>query len=1139
MRYTNYFSMTHVVFTCVVCVTYFTCVVCVSQSTIIQLVEPISLDHVDTLGTTKIDTSYQYTTGLTEMYRLFQTETAQNALNYWKDWLECANSRCATCHWHGYVWRSIPYLQDTIYIYRLIQTNGVSERVTTGPHTIQYDSLIVADHSFNQYCGLDPRGLWYYCNFNELFICNVMSLTSTPDYNGYWHGFESGLTEEWHRNTAIESFNVKNWRYLRTRNRNLRIKMRFGKRDSKCSWICREDHCDPDEDWFWPRTGAQGYDKMDMHEYNRPFGLQAITCIAILYTSEVDHPGTCNIQRLAEEGYYFSDDGKQETSTNAVKVIALPAKAIRVVSMENAVVTRSNVDHILSIGDSITSCNAGFTVFTDHSVLVSNYQYPTVRCASFADMACNVRPNQQDQTITSCTEAQIYYRCRGAVSTTAEDECHTTEIKYCTDFRVRTGFEGACSAPSCVSGESYFDIEKWAVGQNINNYCSTCVNVYGKGDPGSAVMSLKCAGAYSGRLDCRNVGSAKYFKEGTTSTQTCTKCIECGSGQYVVVECGSSPVLSGGSQPVLTYVGNNNICRDCTNTCQKGEYRQCNPHPTAYQLMYNQGSCSICTCDRVLPTDPPSYCLINTTKCDGRQNTTSGAENFPYLGVICPIGKYQNTLAYSGDNPFPMQGPHQSMETVYNLVCEQCTPILNCTQGSWWPACPLRTGPPRTHNDECELCPADGHPSDLTFQFMPQGFEQKLYADCSWQCNNGYYKEIGLNSCTHCVYANMVACLPGFYRGPCNTGTIGIPPCIACTTPTDCLWSNSGNRTSPNQYMQMCNGRGYHDITLDDGISSGKSHTTHTCTNCAAGTCDAGYGWLTCPEASRSSPATLYDPGYCQLCRTNVAHASSISNDNSQCTWGCDVGYYKSPQKDQCFECGTIAQHCQCDNGCVGYRLNAFTANMEHAPECFCEAGYERSTAGDKTECTACENYYYRGGALPDSKCLQCPVGYMGNLQRASTTCIPCPINTYRALQGEHNNQFQFQCLPCSGGTDGLLGSSTCTSCEYGSGQMAMLNTWHGSVLNYASVGNNTAQFIDWVGIPPTVCDVQGTNQSVQICRPPGDFTSIRWKPVLDTGYVFDSKQLPVPTWSCELCKNGLAFSSNFDWNGAFNSLRG
>jgi hypothetical protein len=123
--------------------------------------------------------------------------------------------------------------------------------------------------------------------------------------------------------------------------------------------------------------------------------------------------------------------------------------------------------------------------------------------------------------------------------------------------------------------------------------------------------------------------------------------------------------------------------------------------------------------------------------------------------------------------------------------------------------------------------------------------------------------------------------------------------------------------------------------------------------------------------------------------------------------------------------------------------------------------------------------------------------------------------------------------LPCDSGTDGIKGATTCEDCS--TGLRAKLVEWEGYVRNY-HVETDTTDEITWnyfKGIPPNLCMTQ-EQDGIQNCRFDGDVRSIQWKVgELDTATASTLTTIR-PTWTCETCANGLAYSTNFDWVKSF-----
>jgi hypothetical protein len=1104
-------------------------------------IEPISGEIIDTIERSQTDHTFFYHVIQKYMKKLYDINW-QQAWEEWPPLLRIILSGTpANMKKGAYIYNAIPYIERSLYTYRTLSDGN---EISVGPHIFQYDSIIVASNKRDIECGLSRTDDFVYCSFNELFICTALGDPRLLGVKRVWYGFDYGKQASWHRDPKLYQFNVRDWRYIRTRNRNIWIKVRFGKRDSNCQKCIDTEGCDADDDFFWPKENGVFVEK-EYNEYFRGwYEKQAISCIAIMYSAHHttgNSPPSCD---YSTQGYYLNSMGFMNTvSTGTWPRTPLPATATKVYDMTNAIVVAKDVDHAIDISDSISSCKPGFVKsinFDDFHFTVYNYR--TIGCLTFAATQCNPRPGP-DQSIVSCKDSHIHYRCR---SFFGDDEAHeiciTREIDYCKNFNVRSAtvtvagvsFENQCGKVNC-RGNYYFDLENWALTLDPTSPCTKCPE---QQDNSIQKPDERCEGAYRGTFKCMDF----FFKTAVqASDPICEACARCSLGQFQAVRCSSSMQLVGGTSPELQYTGRNTVCMDCTNICPRGYFRNCIEIPPANPTRPpHEALCTPCNCGEKSEAARQSvvFCLINDDICNGRTNMTAGGNWTYYSQQRCPVGMYKDTSSYITD-PMASYGAVHSMDLVYEKICKQCTPILNCSIGFMWPGCPIEDEI-RIQNPVCVPCDESQHPTQSdVFEFKRTDLDPKVYPDCSWRCNAGYYQNVDTYECIECVYTEMPSCPRGAFRGACKIGTINLPACEECVSEKKtgitqeekvCSWNANDGYTQSNEFRLKCSGEGYVDHS---GYSEG---TLNICTQCkirddcdGLGTDDKPFGWSPC---GKTTVALLNDPGSCAECMINFANSYVLppANNPGQCISACKESFYMNSRKTSCNPCEDIATHCRCGNDCNdGHRIENCTRGMDKEPECFCKAGYERSTAQDATKCTACVNYYYRTEDTPNSKCEQCPVGYMGNLETASTTCIPCPANTYRMLQGVQGSQFQFKCLICDAGTEAIIGSGSCTTCTRGSGERASVLTWRGLVWNHV-VGD----FVRWEGIPPTVCDVKGTNETMQICKPPGNFKSISWKPIGHLGPAYDFDYLPTPEWSCELCANGLAFSSNFDWNSAF-----
>jgi hypothetical protein len=644
-----------------------------------------------------------------------------------------------------------------------------------------------------------------------------------------------------------------------------------------------------------------------------------------------------------------------------------------------------------------------------------------------------------------------------------------------------------------------------------------------------ANTTMECKGAYAGRRRCTypsylvipGLDDKTPGEKMETTDAICVSCLvlPLPLSHYISEEegeiCGSWWERDNG----YNLAGQPSETIECTENCDPGYFVECSASYT----------CAKCKCEHWCGSNGndvdgnyhsgknKEFCFVDHAECTGMQFVNNGTTCTNFSTVECPIGQVYGARAYD-HNATAGQEIYTNMADLFDEFCLPCqhpgpgedsySPHTDlCTPGEYWPGC---TEKGLMEVPQCIACESvdnsiwDQHPG----------------AECFYSCEEDYYKDAeGL-----CIQCNRYECQTGEFRQKCGFNATEPLPCRTCLISTEIgRVPTHANRCVDEYYKEECTGAGY------CALSDLADNCENSCKACnIGGDCNATQKFEICKTGSTT------DTGECVMCPYiggDGVDENTFSEDGTVCTFECQQSYYleydTATAAYRCTECSDDTQEiCMCGTECEGYTVESCGQRRRAPPGCSCEPGYRFDDTTPVVACHKCENFQVTTGGS-QRLCLECPPGYTGDQEEGGTFCIPCPVDSYKNVEDSGG------CLPCDSGTDGIKGATTCEDCS--TGLRAKLVEWEGYVRNY-HVETDTTDEITWnyfKGIPPNLCMTQ-EQDGIQNCRFDGDVRSIQWKVgELDTATASTLTTIR-PTWTCETCANGLAYSTNFDWVKSF-----
>ena len=352
------------------------------------------------------------------------------------------------------------------------------------------------------------------------------------------------------------------------------------------------------------------------------------------------------------------------------------------------------------------------------------------------------------------------------------------------------------------------------------------------------------------------------------------------------------------------------------------------------------------------------------------------------------------------------------------------------------------------------MVPTDPNSLSSTCEKSEVGFFARRSALVAEPCPKGTYSELaGQTRCTECVpgkYGGMLALTSSSSCIECPVGKFsylaGAAECFTC-----------GAGLFLNLTTSMC-------AFCTAGTFSGVSDTA--CQNCAPGTWSIGgtASCTHCAEGTYSTSAAATSRATCVECPVGKYGNGSGANSEDSCV-DCPADTYQMQTGAVFRDCRPCAvtdapatspagssnsSACICGMGSFGV-LGACQACPRHASsghdahtldDCFCDAGFRKSTRRDPwtcvqcrpgsfstthaTSCSACTH-----GKFSDepgaAQCRFCPAGKSsvpGMKHCVTSLCDECPVGTYQPFVGES------ACLVCETGKFSYGLASNCTACE-------------------------------------------------------------------------------------------------------------
>jgi hypothetical protein len=1008
------------------------------------------------------------------------------------------------------------------YVYQTITKTD-----TESVFQFQYDSIVFTSGKMgvdlenackNNLGGdVDPN-----CNFNELFICSAMrDFTSTTGisnpYSFNTPSLRDGFFREFdHTWDLTPGWGVTPVTYIRVGNPHIVVKYKTGLHDSQCG-ACQQESCSSGEMRWDAGARERGY-----MEYHGSEGSATCFWFELVPDANGLYP-SCDTRSLTHGDANLRDDNRG--------VVQLPNYIDTSVETRSPLGTQFGVqfDEASSLNEArtITACPASF-MYELTAPSTYDKPYEVSRCVP-AECNPDLRSN--------CMDANMAAMCASRFGSADEQEiCMYNEITTCRLYKSFESFKPLRTIDDCKKKKEngmYYDM--------VSGSEQECAKsqAYGRGDGADVYEQeyFECGGAYQGRIVCGQnpdaLGQVTLPREWIADTETsCLSCTICDATddppRFYQYGCESWFGKARGVDGFQLH-SHDSVCVDCaTGECSAGEWRDCSGIPIRDRLEFEEDSsvaknpsCKVCTCN---DQQEGSFCLVNTTVCDGRSLINEGAVVTDLNRIQCPPGQFRDPDAVLDEAAY--LDTDTGMAAILAHVCRECVhadPSGVCSPGETWLGCP---GFGTVGNPSCTACP--GVDPNIVWNQATTAAKE-----CRFRCTNNFIKDTTTKNiatdtvCSDCYVNRPVTCAAGSYLTTCD-GSEQVPSCALCGGKIP----NAGC-TQAGEFLLKCPGTGYASPAVD---------WQNTCSPCAPG--PGGNEDATCPATQEWKPcdALFKDNSECVTCATPDNSVLALTVGITPCGFYCDAGYYKAKKSDTdntmtCREC-TLELDQICGPHIQGCTYEGCNGNATEDTRCVCEPGFgwsEDGTGQAVSPCTPCLEYFYSpGGRAP---CSACPLGYGGNKPTESTSCLPCAVDTYRAKdETDLKRRPMLRCEACIAGTGGVSGSNVCKSCKAGSGFLAIenltvSNRW---VFNHvAGSGNNP--WHEWFGTAPTSCFVHGASTAtLQICRDM-DYTTIRVKDngkvdVDDPGQGVGERETggSTPEFYCGACANGLAYSTTW-----------
>ena len=547
------------------------------------------------------------------------------------------------------------------------------------------------------------------CSFNEVAICSVL---------GRWIGFGYYKTGGALRNSmwfrpvrGVAVSYIPEWKAIYTQNKNVKVKVRYGRRDSFCA-ACIEKPCPPDQDVEFEEIFTAG----GSWRYNLFVSSASISCMKVELK---DNARTCNVKINTQFGHKFT---KVDYPVQYyIDDVSFPSRydVENQYHMQNAI-----YDPIKKLTENvkITACKSGFGMVNINGVF---------RCFGQFSEVC--KSSNGGKVVTNCGNQWIYQTCAHLlrVGIWAFDECFEEGVLKCQNLKIidviLNTVEKAVSANSyadmCRTGSDICLIENQFYDMVLMKCrdCENLLDIDGFRDKawdsiGDAEMT--CKGMYPGRTICISSENRQRYMiipapagMETNPNAACRPCpvtppVE---GTFIAKQCVSNWTHSP-SKPKYSLVFSGREIGICDSDCGAGFYSQCS----------SVESCTECTCESSCGSGVENrynqFCWGNNAECDGNNKFVStGYECLNYTSVSCPVGSVYSKgdrIENIGDKVLTFL----DMVDVQNHTCSTCehpgvdppNGLDRCNLVEYWPGC-VEEG--LTQTPGCTQCPSVEHSS--------------------------------------------------------------------------------------------------------------------------------------------------------------------------------------------------------------------------------------------------------------------------------------------------------------------------------------------------------------------------------------------------------------------------------------------
>jgi len=969
---------------------------------------------------------------------------------------------------------------------------------------IRHDTLVFANRENQEtgWCGVHISGTPDNCNFNEIFICPFLQGKKESD----WMNIKNDNSQSaFYRPSQISTWNVKTTtKFIFTKNEYVQIDIRTGAGwNSNCECVsgdlivnalsstsCAEHFNVFGASSNWGATRS----------WSRPVDVAHVACIRVKLLAGA----TCDLEpfRLGPGNLKSRSNAAEDRISEDVHLPALVEQA-GMPEGANAYEISKNFDQFTIA----TNCKPGYTE-VERPLFGKICRTPNLKkCNADYMMSCRFK-NIADQ----CQE--VFF-----TNIAKRDECILEKQKICQGYQILDVL--VLDKDNCISTEGFCKNK----GFNSHYYdleTSTCRECGKNMKDGNLVNFDRCVGANQGFQGCKKDEHYKWYT-GATPYHGCSNV--CGSGacsdmEYQVSACGNQLDVAGG----VWYLRNDpRICRTCVNNCRAREFATCGGEVTP-GANFLDTKCEDCFCTQPC-NDEYQYCYMDPELCKGdSKNGRSECRDSP--DVLCDVGYYNRNMT----TPRRSEGktyPYWTAEETKADTCIFCV-TTPCNFDQFFPKC-LTVGV--ANKPECQYCTNKPENSEYTGDILWDEYRRQqenvslVRPECMWSCNNGYVRIE--DECVPCTQTPL--CEPGF-KMQCvqEAFSENNRQCAKC-------FDEGGNKYCASvdgvrYFMELCTPDidSLFDPTdlLQDEADEKFMNLCQLCATKNDSDCSPTQYFSECDARGAN-----IDNSGCVECVTLLPN-NAIARDVEEnqvgivCDWGCKPDYYREQNGKECTLCSqSLEESCFCSgNTCKGLRLSGCEANFSVSDRvCECLPGYNMDNNG---RCIICTNNKFSPGGL--SLCSACPQGHESNTEIGGTFCVPCTANTFKT---------NGVCRLCDTGTDGVIASNVCKTCIR-EGERAFADIWTGRIKLYGSTfGLVSAEisdgFIGWSGMIPMTCDGGGTNGSFSICED-DDASSIVTRVEFNGRWYQKTQEQMSPSYTCQICPLGLAYSTNFDFATAY-----